>query len=159
ANGKFFRNVMGSMNQLFSDQLSEKTSDRMAAQVKAGRFPFGAPIGYLNVNKTLQPDPNRAPLVREAFELFASGRYVTADAVLKIVTAMGLTTRKGNPVKPQTFSRMLKNPIYVGWVVSKKAQGRGLHQPLISEEIFDAVQLRLNAKSVPHKKLNEDFPL
>jgi site-specific DNA recombinase len=157
--GKLSRGMQGLFNEFFSNSLSERTSDRMQAAVKAGRFPWGAPIGYLNVNKTIQPDPDRAPLVRQAFELVKSGRYVTTDAVLKVVTAMGLTTRRGNPVKPQTFSRMLQNPIYAGWVVSKKVRARGLHEPLIAEEVFNAVQMRLNTKSVPHKKLNEDFPL
>jgi hypothetical protein len=55
------------------------------------------------VNKSLQPDPDRAPLIREAFELIASGRYMTTDAVLKIVTAMGLVSKAGKPLTKQTF--------------------------------------------------------
>jgi|SRR5947209_371543 len=112
--GKLSRGMQGLINEFFSNSLSERTSDRMQAAVKSGRFPWGAAIGYLNVDKTLRPDPERAPLVREAFELIASGRYVTTDAVLKIVTAMGLTSKKGKPVSKQTFARMLKNPIYAG---------------------------------------------
>jgi len=59
----------------------------MREAVKVGRFPFPAPIGYLNKDRQLYVDPERAPLIREAFELIASGRYVTTDAVLKVVTA------------------------------------------------------------------------
>jgi len=43
--------------------------------------------------------------------------------------------------------------------VSRKARARGIHEAIISEEVFNTVQERLNTKSVPHKKLNEDFPL
>ena len=150
--GKLSIGVRGLINEFFSNSLSERTTDRMQAGVKAGRFLWGAPIGYLNVNKMIQPDPDRAPLVREAFELIASGRYPTTDAVLKVVTAMGLRTRRGNPVTKQTFARMLQNPLYAGWTVSKKVRARGLHEPLISEELFNAVQMLLNTKSVPHKK-------
>ena len=36
---------------------------------------------------------------------------------------------------------------------------QGNHDPLISQDLFSRVQDRLNGKSVPHKKVNEDFPL
>lgn len=40
---------------------------------------FLAPIGYLNgpppMGKSLIDDPERAPLVRRAFEEYATGRY------------------------------------------------------------------------------------
>ena len=129
--GEFIRNLLGSVNQLFSDSLAERTRFRMQEGVKAGRFLWPAPVGYVNKNKNLYSDPARAPLVREAFEMMASGRYPTADAVLKIVTAMGLKTKKGRSLTKQTFSRMLTNPIYAGWVVSGDLRVRGAHEPLI----------------------------
>jgi site-specific DNA recombinase len=159
AMGQLVRNMVGSFNQFFSDQLAEQTALRMRSGVQAGRFLWVAPIGYVNRNKKLQLDPVRAPLVRQAFELVTSGRYVTTDAVLKIVTALGLTTKKGPPIGKQTFSRMLRNALYAGWIVSGDLRVRGIHEPIISDEIFAAVQERINTKAVPHKKLNEDFPL
>ena len=159
AMGQFVRNMQGSINQLFSDQLSQRTRYRMREAVKAGRFPFPAPVGYVNKNKQLYLDSERAPLVRETFELIASGRYVTTDAVLKVVTALGLRTKKGRPLSKQTFRRMLTNPIYAGWVVSGDLRARGTHEAIVSNELFDSVQARLKSKGTPHKRLNEDFPL
>jgi DNA invertase Pin-like site-specific DNA recombinase len=159
AMGEFLRNMLGSVNQLFSDSLSERTRERMRAAVRRGQHLWGPPIGYLKKNKKLQLDPDRAPLVREAFELVASGRYQTIEAVLQVVTAMGLTTQKGKKVTKQTFSRMLANPIFAGWVVSGDIKVKGVHEPLITQELFDAVQDHLNAKAGPHTKLNEEFPL
>lgn len=157
--GKLSRNILASFGQFFSDDLSEKTRYRMRAAVNEGRFVWVAPIGYLNENKKLVIDPERAAYVRKAFELIASGRYATGDAVLRAVTAMGLTTRKGMPLTKQTFARMLQNEIYTGWIVSGDLRVRGTHDSLISEELFQAVQDRLNGKSAPHKKLSEEFPL
>lgn len=159
--GKFLRNQLGSANQLFSDMLSEKTRDRMQSAVKAGRFVWGAPIGYLNVDKKLKVDPVRGPLVTEAFKLIDSGRFPTADGVLKLVTTMGLKTKKGNVLTKQTFARMISNPIYAGWVVSGDLKAEGTHEPLVSQELFDRVQQRLKKKpgAAVHKKVNEDFPL
>ena len=159
AMGQFMRNIIGSVNQLFSDSLSEQTRHRMQTGVKAGRFLWKAPIGYVNMNKGIQVDPVRGPLVREAFELIASGRFVTTDRVLKFVTSMGLTTAKGAPVSKQTFARMLQNPIYAGWIKSGDVCVRGNHENLVSDALFNTVQEKINSKSVPHKQLNEDFPL
>ena len=92
--GKFLRNQLGSANQLFSDMLSEKTRDRMQSAVKAGRFVWGAPIGYLNVDKKLKVDPVRGPLVTEAFKLIDSGRFPTADGVLQARYDYGLENEK-----------------------------------------------------------------
>jgi DNA invertase Pin-like site-specific DNA recombinase len=40
--------VHGVFNQYFSDALSEKMKDRSAASVRAGRWPWAAPLGYVN---------------------------------------------------------------------------------------------------------------
>lgn len=157
--GQFLRNMLGSVNQLFSDSLSERTKMHMQAAVKRGQYLWKAPVGYVNKYKRLLIDPERAPLVREAFELMASGRYTTADAVLKAVTAMGLTTRSGKKMSKQSFARMLNNRLYAGWIVSGDLTVRGAYEPIITDDLFDRVQERMNARSVPHTKLNEDFPL
>jgi site-specific DNA recombinase len=157
--GQLTRNMIGSFNQFFSDSLSERTRDRMKARVRSGHFPWPAPIGYLNVDKKLCADPERAPFVRQAFELMASGRRPTGDAVLKLITSLGLTTKKGRPLSKQSFARMLSNPLYMGWIVSGDERVLGNHDPLVSEELFLGVQNRLNGKARPHKRLNEDFPL
>ena len=157
--GQLTRNMIGTFNQFFSDSLAERTRYRMRAAVSAGRFPWPAPIGYLNIDKKLCPDPERAPFVHQAFDLMASGRFATGDAVLKLITSLGLTTRKGGRLTKQSFARMLSNPLYTGWIVSGDLRVQGNHDPLVSEELFRSVQERMNGKSRPHKKLNEDFPL
>jgi DNA invertase Pin-like site-specific DNA recombinase len=157
--GQLTRNMIGTFNQFFSDSLSERTRYRMRAAVSAGRFPWPAPIGYLNIDKKLCADPERAPFVRQAFELVASGRFATGDAVLKLITSLGFTTKKGRRLTKQSFARMLSNPLYTGWIVSGDIRVLGNHDFIVSEELFQSVQERINGKSRPHKKLNEDFPL
>jgi site-specific DNA recombinase len=159
ATGKLSANVLGAVNQFFSDSLSERTKYRMEALVKTGRFLWPAPLGYLNVDKKLVGDPERAPLVRKAFELMSSGSCPTGDAVLKMVTGMGLRTKKGRAVKKQTFARMLSNELYAGGIVSKDVRVKGVHDPIVPEHLFQTVQDKLNGKSSPHKRQSEEFPL
>ncbi len=67
AAGNMIANMHGLMNQFFSDRNAERTRVGMEKAAKLGRFPFKAPIGYLNVRPTkdspnLIPDPDRAPV-------------------------------------------------------------------------------------------------
>ncbi|MGB6405231.1 MAG: recombinase family protein [Candidatus Sulfotelmatobacter sp.] len=134
----------------------------MQAAVKQGRFPWVAPLGYTNVKNgasNLSVDPARALLVRKAFELIGSGNY-GPDEARRVVVALGLRTKNGNVVTKQTFSRMIRNELYAGWVVSGQLRAKGAHEPLISEQLFHDVQDTLNGKrSVPHKRESEEFPL
>jgi site-specific DNA recombinase len=168
AAGKLAANIHGTFNQYFSDALSEKMKDRTRAAVLAGRFPWPAPIGYLNdENPTsganIVPDPERAPLIRKAFEMIATGQYKKTD-VLKAITDLGLQTRKGKKLSAQTFEETLKKPIYCGYTTASFLEEpvKGLHQPIVSEELFKAVQDVLTGKRVsttPKRKHNPELPL
>ena len=164
AAGKLSANLLGSVNQFYSDILSERVRYRMGEAVKAGRFVWRAPLGYKNVQnngtKNLAIDTERAPMIRKAFELLATGSYKT-DAVLRAVNAMGLRTVRGSPVTPQSFSQMIRNPVYMGWILSRENKAKGNFEALVSEELFTTVQDVLQGRRVPvpHKRVSEDFPL
>jgi site-specific DNA recombinase len=165
AAGKLSVGMLGLVNQFYSDSLSERIRYRMAAGVQEGRWLWLAPIGYLNGTngkQGLQVDTKRAALVRQAFEWVATRNYSLED-ILRRLKLLDLTTRRsGRPIPKQTLSRMLRNQVYAGWVVSGENRVKGLHEPIVSQELFDAVQDALDGKAAPpvvHKKLNNDFPL
>jgi len=136
----------------------------MQAAVKAGRFVWVAPLGYLDPKQkgsVLTVDPERAPLIKKAFRLITSG-VVSADAVLRTVNALGLRTRKGSPVPRQTFNKIIRNELYAGWIVSGELRVQGQHDPIISEDLFKAAQDVLDGKAhapTPRSSQSEDFPL
>jgi site-specific DNA recombinase len=165
AAGKLAANMLGVFNQYFSDSLAEKTKFRMQAAVKSGRFIWRAPPGYVNPKNgkgsTIKLDAERAPLVRKGFELVATGSY-NADDVLRTVMALGLRTARGAPLPRQTWHAILRNPLYAGWVKSGDLMVRGIHPPIVSQVLFDAVQGVLTGRSKTAQSrqvLNPDFPL
>ena len=165
--GKLVRNICGAVNQFDNDRKAERTRLGMQRAANMGRFPFKAALGYLNLSNRTGPnliaDPDRAPLVQKAFELYASGTETRAG-VLRTITNLGLTTGSGRKVTVQTFERMLRNPIYAGWVVipSWDLRARGSFAPLVTEALFSRVQDILEGKRVTvtsHARNNPDFPL
>ena len=168
--GKFFENVMAAVAQLDNDVRSERTKAGMKAAIEAGRWTFHPPLGYVRVVDTMGhasivPDPERAPLIRRAFELCASGLH-NKRAVLKAVTDLGLRTLRGNAVSPQTFQQMLRNRIYAAWL-SVRTWGdlehqRGDFEAIVTDELFEQAQAVLDGKSLvvtPHQRNHPDFPL
>src|SRR5258708_4663420 len=96
--GKLMEGVLASFAQFDNDVRSERTRAGMPAALELGRWTFPAPLGYLNAPKwssaTLVHDPERAALVKQVFEDYASGRF-TKQEVLARTTEGGLRTRRG----------------------------------------------------------------
>lgn len=169
AAGKLAANIFGALNQFFSDSHSEKQRDRTRLAIAGGRVPWLAPIGYININAkdgpNIRPDEKYAPLVRRAFELVTAGLQKKTE-VLRILAEEGFTTPKGEPLTTQTLYRLLRNPLYAGWITlpsdSSVEPAHGLYEPLVTQETFDRVQTILAGKkpaASPRQKINPDFPL
>ena len=137
--GKLMEGVLAAFAQFDNDCRSDRTRAGMKAALELGRWVFLAPIGYLNapraMGKSLMPDPERAPLVRRAFEEYATGRF-TKQQMLEQATAGGLTNRRGQPLTSQAIGMLLRNQLYAG-IVDVPEYGvrgkRGDFEPLISE--------------------------
>ncbi len=126
--------------------LREETLKGIRGRLKQGLCPFRAPLGYLDTGagraKTL--DPVRAPLVREAFELYAAGRH-TLDSLLVELYRRGLRNSRGKRLHKNRLSGMLNNPFYAG-LVRLRSNGElfpGNHVPLVRMELFKRVEARL----------------
>jgi DNA invertase Pin-like site-specific DNA recombinase len=113
--GKLMEGVLAAFAQFDNDVRSDRTRAGMKAALELGRWVFLAPIGYLNaprsMGKSLIDDPARAPLVRRAFEEYATGRF-TKEQLLKQVRTWGLTNRRGKLLTSQAIGMLLRNGLY-----------------------------------------------
>jgi site-specific DNA recombinase len=134
-------------------------------KAKEGGTPFLAPIGYLNVRdfsdgkdvRWIDPDPERAPLIRWPFEAYGSGVYSLKE-LLEEVTKRGLTNRPSakRPARPLHLSKLAKiltNKFYVGTVVYGGVEYAGKHEPLVDQDLFDRVQRVLRVHDVAGARL------
>jgi site-specific DNA recombinase len=142
--------VLAAFAQFDNDCRSDRTRAGMKAALELGRWVFLAPIGYLNapraMGKSLMADPERASLVRRAFEEYATSRF-SKEQLLKQARAWGLTNRRGRPLTSQAIGVLLRNQLYAG-IVDVTEYGvrgkRGDFEPLISEDLFYRVQAVLS---------------
>ena len=158
--GMLVHGIMSSIAEFYSRNLATEVTKGLTQKLAQGGTPMRAPVGYLNVRRTdeqgrelrtVEVDPERAPLIRWAFETYAQGETSVA-ALLRDVTARGLTTvpspkRPSKPLGKATFYSLLTNPYYAGVIRYKGALHPGAHEPLIEPALFDHVQSLLKARN------------
>jgi site-specific DNA recombinase len=161
--GRFMETIFAGLAQLDNDMRAERTVLGMREAVSRGRWVWTAPLGYRSTrNKlgpSLEPDPERAPLVRRAFELYAEGSY-TRPELLQALTSLGLRSRNGNALSVQSLHNPLRNPIYMGRIRSAgwESEYEGDFQPIVPESLFLRVQARLSSKTTSEPSRTRDDP-
>jgi DNA invertase Pin-like site-specific DNA recombinase len=153
------KGVADIMNEVQVRMSGEDIKTKMRHKATQGGTVGRAKLGYLNLLvdidgrlvNTIGIDPVRAPLVRHAFELYATGQYGLRD-LQEIIGDQGLTTRPSarRPAKPVSINKlnqMLRDPYYTGVVVYKgEVIPNGRHEAIISQELFDRVQQVIDAR-------------
>ncbi len=165
------RDLQVILARLYINNLSEEVKKGMTEKAEQGLYPAGAHIGYRKIEKVMvdaqgnekrvkmeEPDPATAPLVEEVFKLYATGTC-SLKAVANKVSDDGLRTKNGNRMKANFLYTILKDPFYYGdfWWGGKLY--KGIHQPLITKEIYDKVQAAFKKDGKPEKITKHSFSL
>jgi site-specific DNA recombinase len=129
--------------------LREETIKGFYGRLKQGLYPRPAVIGYQDQGPGLPklPDPVKAPLIRTAFERYATGNY-NLDRIKEEMFTLGLRNKSGSKVSRNGMSRILNNPFYTGLIYVKKTgqSFAGVHQPIVGTALFTRVQDILRGK-------------
>lgn len=126
-------------------------------RLKQGFYPLAAPLGYLDQGKAKAKthDPVKAPMVRQVFELYATGT-VSLKELKSEMFARGLRNKRNGAVTVEGLSGILRNPFYMGIIRIRKTNEvfQGVHQPIVDRSLFDRVQAvldgRLSARTQKH---------
>ena len=139
--------------------LRQETIKGIYGRLKQGQYPFNAPIGYVNngPGKLKTIDPIQGPIVRKAFELYASGKY-NIETLVTHMEQMGLKGMKKKRVARNSISILLNNTFYMGIIEVKGETFNGKHKPLISPALFKRVQSILRGNT-NQKVSKHDFKL
>ena len=152
--GKLTLNMLLSFAQFEREVSSERVRDKIRASKAKGLWMGGVPpLGYDIKDKKLVINEAEAQQVKALFEQyleFQSVSALTEFAELNGIWAKKWQTRSGDwrggkPITQMSMHRILRDKTYIGFI-SHKANGtcaRGAHEPIISDELFNAVQTAL----------------
>lgn len=156
---------------LFMSRREYKTINRRMqagrlASVKEGNYiGSAAPYGYRKINPapkihTLEIIPHEAEVIRMIYDLYLDGHgtgYIAGE-----LNRTGISPQKSLLWESSSIKKILANPLYsgkVGWKTRSNGDTlyKGLHEAIISEEIFNSVQQKKN--NTPAPQLRSDSKL
>ena len=139
--------------------LRDEVKKGFYGRLKQGVYPLPAPMGYTDqgAGKPKEIDPVIGPIVKRAFELYATGT-VGMRELKRFLETEGVRSRRGKQISKSTLAGMLRNPFYFGRIYIQKTNEtfQGGHEPLITRQLFDRVQHILNGRFTASKR-RRDF--
>jgi site-specific DNA recombinase len=147
--GRLSADIQAVVSADYIRNLREETRKGFYGRLKQGLYPLPAPIGYLDhgKGKVKTIDPLKGPLVRKAFELYATARY-NLEGLGEELHRLGLRNHSGGRVTRTGLSTLLNNPFYIGIIRIRRTDESfvGVHEPLIGKALFDRVRKVLTGK-------------
>lgn len=140
--------VLEGMAEFYSAELSQKITRGMKETAQKHLSTGGTvPLGYRIENRRLVIDPTTAPIVKQAFEMYAAGH--TATAIAKQFNASGYRTSKGTAFNRSSFKSMFHNERYIGTYKYGAYKAENTVPAIIDKQLWDAVQSRLSRPVPP----------
>jgi len=140
---KLMLTIYNSIAEIERDKISIRTKEGMRRASKEGYFTNNPPVGYKRVRinnekPSLEPD-DRAPLIRQIFEDYATGAYTVEDIRVKY-------WKRGIKRCYDGMQWLLMNITYTGrirvhaWRDEEELIVHGFHPSIIPDELFEKVQ-------------------
>lgn len=141
--GRAMVGILAVFAQLERDQIKERMSMGREARAKDGKWVGvgNVPIGYDYKDGLLTINDYEAMQIRELFDLYISGN--SPRAIARIFDDKGYKTRYGKWYEKRIVTT-LNNKLYIGQVEFNKTYYDGIHEPIISEAVFEEAQKEQN---------------
>jgi DNA invertase Pin-like site-specific DNA recombinase/predicted metal-binding protein len=149
----------GVANQFILD-LKQNTKRGLKNKAERGWYPGLAPFGYTHNpikrkgEKEIIKDPERFDLVKRIFDLMLKGQK--PPHILEIANnKWAVRMQNGKPMHKSMIYRIFTNPFYYGTFEYPKGSGnwyKGNHEPMITEEQYDRIQVLLGRKGKTRPK-------
>lgn len=155
-NDKFLLMILGSQAKLENDNKGVNVKRGMKAKCSMGWRPGMPPLGYLTDTEGIKGqrkifiDQDRASTIKQMFEKVAYEKY-SGRRLYEWLKNIKFTTRTGKPVTLSSIYLILKNTFYYGrfeYPVGGGLWYDGIHEPIISKELFDKVQEQITSENM-----------
>ena len=164
--GQFALTMMGAVAQMQRESWMESSHIGMEKRAQSGRWGGGRMLGYQMVPDAEDPRgggklvivPEEAETVKDIFTMYADG--LGYKAIVNRLNVAGKVGKNGRAFSSSTVRAILVNAAYVGKTRFGNEYHDGIHEPIISEEVWNFVQERISSRSTPVRKLvNREFLL
>ncbi len=159
--GIILESMLEGMAEYYSAELSVKVKrglkeNALKAKVNGGQVPFGY---YIDEEQKLAIDQTLAPIVVEAFTMYADG-YIIKD-IVNHFNNNGMTTRHGKKMSYNIIQYMLNNRRYIGEYRYNDIVLPDAVPAIISKELFERVRERMekNKRAPARHKAEDDYLL
>ncbi|MHA6910984.1 recombinase family protein [Ralstonia pseudosolanacearum] len=153
--GRLMLNVLLSFAQFEREVTGERIRDKIAASKRKGMWMGGVPpLGYDVLHRKLMVNEVEATVVRRLFAEFPRAASTTLfvqrlrheGVMTKSWVAQSGNDRVGKLMDKGALYKILNNPVYLGQIRHKGIRYTGEHEPIVTQEQWDAVQAALTSK-------------
>ena len=161
--GKFIIGILAVFAQLERSKIQERTTLGKKARAAEGKWHGSKwiPIGYDYEEGLLKPNEYEKMQILEIADLFLKRTPVRTIATM--MTEKGYKHKYGE-WEAKTIKRVLSNPVNLGLIKDGDQLHPGLHDAIIEQETYDAIQVIMNERKEsygstarPHKSLLAGF--
>ena len=140
ASGILIEGVLESMAEYYSAELSQKVKRGIAMSAAKCKFFGGAvALGYkIDSEKNYVIDEEKAPIVRQMFEMLANG-HTYAD-IARHLNERGIKTSTGAQWNKNSFQSIFSNRRYLGKYIYQGKETDGGIPQIIDDNLFEEVQ-------------------
>lgn len=155
---KFLQEIRLVMAKNYIDNLSEEIRKGLSEKAEQGYLPNKPPHGYKRINnKLVEVDQQQAQFILRAFNLYAKGDK-SLETVCQQLRDEGFIYKSYKPkIDKPSLEHMLKNVFYKGLIFYRGKIYKGVHEPIISEQLFEKVQQAFKKDGKPLKRKEHDF--
>ena len=183
--GKMQFQMMALIGEFERGTIAQNVKMGMCARARAGKWCGNTVLGYDLVQNSettnkkrkdtkLTINEDEAKIVKEIFTLYSEGYGY--KAIVTAINKKGYKTKKGNPFSIGGIKDILANRVYIGkirynlrqnWSEKRRRNINlnpilvdGIHDPIISLELWDKVQTILKSKKgKPSRIYDGEYPL
>lgn len=140
ASGILVEGILESMAEYYSVELSQKIRRGMDINAEKCLSNGSNPgLGYtVDKDRRFHINPETAPIVKEIFEMYASGKTVTE--INTHLNAKQVKTSIGKPFNKNSLHRLLRNKRYIGYYIYKDKETPGGMPRILDDALFEQVQ-------------------
>ena len=163
-NEKFLLMILCSQAKLENDNRGINVKRGLRARCELGLWPTTAATGYIKERRLDRKnecliDEDRAPVIKQIFEKVAYEQWSGRKVYHWLKFDLNFRTHLGKKhLSLGNIYKLLENTFYYGEFEYPRGAGiwyKGKHEPIITKELFDAVQLQLKGNQLKTRQDKE----